>query len=67
MAIQTTTVAEICARAKEAAHKLATLDSAAKDAALRAIAHDLEARVDEIVEANAGDLEAGRAAGLTTR
>ncbi len=65
MAIQTTTVAEICARAKQASHKLAMLDSAVKDSALRAVAHDLEARVDEIVEANAGDLEAGRAAGLS--
>jgi glutamate-5-semialdehyde dehydrogenase len=65
MAIQTTSVAEICARAKEAAHKLAMLDSAVKDAALRAVAHDLEARVDEILEANGADLEAGRAAGLT--
>ena len=65
MAIETRTVAETCAQAKEAAYALAMLDSAVKDAALRAIAHDLEARVDEIVEANAGDLEAGRAAGLT--
>jgi glutamate-5-semialdehyde dehydrogenase len=29
------------------------------------VAHALEARVEEIIEANAGDLEAGRAAGLT--
>ena len=67
MAIQTTIVAEICAQAKEASHVLATLDAATKDAALRAVAHELEARVDEIVEANAGDLEDGRAAGLTRR
>jgi glutamate-5-semialdehyde dehydrogenase len=65
MAIRTSTVAETCAQAKQAALKLATLDASVKDAALRAVAHDLEARVDEIVEANAGDLEAGRAAGLT--
>ena len=38
---------------------LATLDTATKDAALRAVAHELEARVDEILEANAGDLEDG--------
>jgi len=43
---------------------LATLDAATKDAALRAVAHELESRVDEIVDANAGDLEEGRAAGL---
>ena len=65
MAIETRTVAETCAQAKEASHRLATLDSAVKDAALRAVAHDLEARVDEIVEANAQDLAAGRAAGLS--
>jgi len=65
MAIETRTVAETCAQAKGAAHKLAALDSSVKDAALRAVAHDLEARADEIIEANAADLEAGRAAGLT--
>ena len=36
----------------------------AKDAALEATARELEARVDEILEANAGDLEDERAAGL---
>ena len=65
MAIETRTVAETCALAKEASRRLAALDSAVKDAALRAIAHDLEERVGEIIAANAGDLEAGRAAGLT--
>jgi glutamate-5-semialdehyde dehydrogenase len=64
MAIGTLSVAEICARAKQASHQLATLDAATKNAALEAIARELEARVDEIVEANAGDLEDGRAAGL---
>ena len=65
MAVQARTIAEACAQAKEASRVLATLDAATKDAALRAVAHELEARVDEIVEANAGDLEEGRAAGLT--
>jgi glutamate-5-semialdehyde dehydrogenase len=65
MAIQTRTVAETCAQAKEAAHRLATIDSEVKDAALRAVAHALETRVDEILEANAADLDAGRATGLT--
>jgi glutamate-5-semialdehyde dehydrogenase len=65
MAIETRSVAETCAHAKEAAHKLATLGPDVKDAALRAVAHALEARVDEILEANAGDLDAGRSAGLT--
>jgi glutamate-5-semialdehyde dehydrogenase len=65
MAIETRTVEQTCAQAKEAARRLATLDSGMKDAALRAVAHDLETRADEIIEANAADLEAGRAAGLT--
>ena len=65
MAIQTRSVEEICAQAKEASHRLATLDTATKDKALRAVAHELEARVGEILEANAADVEAGRAAGLT--
>jgi glutamate-5-semialdehyde dehydrogenase len=65
MAVQAKTVADACAHAKEASRVLATLDAATKDAALRAVAHELEARVDEIVEANAGDLEEGRGAGLS--
>ena len=59
-------MADACAQAKEASRVLATIDSATKDAALRAVAHELETHVDEIVEANAGDLEDGRAAGLTS-
>ncbi|MGH2978925.1 MAG: glutamate-5-semialdehyde dehydrogenase [Solirubrobacterales bacterium] len=65
MAVQARTVADACAQAKEASRVLATLDAATKDGALRAVAHELESRVDEIVEANAGDLEDGRAAGLS--
>src|SRR4051812_4399946 len=64
MAIGTQSVTEVCERAKRAAHRLATLDTATKDRALEAIAAELEGRADEIVEANAGDLEDGRAAGL---
>jgi glutamate-5-semialdehyde dehydrogenase len=64
MAIGTLSVGEICERAKQASHQLAILDTATKDNALEAIARELEARVEEIVEANAGDLEDGRAAGL---
>jgi glutamate-5-semialdehyde dehydrogenase len=64
MATRAQSVEDICAQAKRAARRLATLDSATKDAALEAIAAALESRVDEILEANAGDLEDGRAAGL---
>jgi glutamate-5-semialdehyde dehydrogenase len=58
-------VIELALAAKAAARKLATVDSAAKDRALRAIADALEARVPEILEANARDLEAGRQSGLS--
>jgi glutamate-5-semialdehyde dehydrogenase len=64
MATRTETVQEICATAKRAARRMATLDTQTKDEALEAIAAALEARVDEVLEANAGDLEDGRAAGL---
>src|SRR3954466_5906309 len=66
MAVQTRSVEEICAAAKEASRALARLDSATRDAALEAIAAALEARVDEIVEANALDLKAGEDAQLSS-
>ena len=66
MAIQTRSVAQICADAKEASRTLGRLDSATRDAALEAIAAALEARVDEIVEANALDLKAGEEAQLSS-
>src|SRR3954468_9495276 len=59
------TVSDICVAAKAAARRLATVPSATKDAALLAIADALEARTAEILEANARDLEAGRASGLS--
>ena len=65
MAVTTSSVTEICLAARAAARRLAALDSAAKDAALHAIADALEARVPEIVEANELDMEAGREAGLS--
>ncbi len=51
-------------RARHAARRLATLDSRTKNAALRAIAEQLHNAQDEILQANARDVEAGRAAGL---
>jgi glutamate-5-semialdehyde dehydrogenase len=57
-------VAELCRAARDASRELAALPTGVKDAALRAIADTLEARVDEILEANARDMEAGREAGL---
>jgi glutamate-5-semialdehyde dehydrogenase len=57
-------VAEICAGAKQASRELALLDSATKNAAISEMADTLEVRVDEILEANARDMDAGRAANL---
>src|SRR3954447_22568343 len=65
MAIATRTVSDICLDARAAARALASLDTDTKDAALHAIADALIARTDEIVEANARDMEAGRASGLS--
>jgi glutamate-5-semialdehyde dehydrogenase len=57
-------VTEICAAARRAGRTLASLDTAAKDRALHAIADALEARTSEILEANARDMEAGEANGI---
>jgi glutamate-5-semialdehyde dehydrogenase len=54
------------ARAGRAAQRvLARMDTAAKAAALRSAAASLRARVGEIIEANARDMAAGEANGLT--
>jgi glutamate-5-semialdehyde dehydrogenase len=62
---QTTTasVAERCAAARRAARRLAAASTAAKNAALHAIAEGLGARADEILDANARDLDAAREQG----
>ncbi|MGE4427925.1 MAG: gamma-glutamyl-phosphate reductase, partial [Solirubrobacteraceae bacterium] len=57
-------VEEIARRARLAGRRLAAVDTATKDAALHAIADALLEREAEILEANALDLEAGRASGL---
>jgi glutamate-5-semialdehyde dehydrogenase len=57
-------VAVTCGRARVASRSLASVDTATKDAALAAIAHDLRARTGEILEANERDLRAGVEAGL---
>ena len=65
MATTTASVTDTCAAAKRASRVLATLGSGVKDAALEAIAVALLDRTPEILEANGGDLEAGRASGLS--
>src|SRR4051812_45706879 len=66
MAVETTapSVSALCRAAKTAARSLAATDSATRDGALLAMADALEARTDEILEANARDLAAGRESGL---
>jgi glutamate-5-semialdehyde dehydrogenase len=65
MAVGTPTVTDLCLEAQRASRVLATLGASVKDAALHAIADALEARTEEILEANARDLEAGREQGLS--
>jgi glutamate-5-semialdehyde dehydrogenase len=60
MATAVSPVADICRAAKRASRALACLDSHVKDAALAAIASALEARVEEILQANERDMQAGR-------
>src|SRR3954447_344139 len=65
MAVVSRSVTDICREAKRASRALAQLDRGTKDRALRAIADALAARTEEILEASARDMEAGREAGLT--
>src|ERR1700729_655105 len=64
MATTAVSVPETCRAAKRAARELQTLSSAVKDAALEAIADALIEATDEILAANARDLEAGESSGL---
>jgi glutamate-5-semialdehyde dehydrogenase len=65
MAVASPSVTDICLAARAASRALATMSTAAKDAALLRVAGALEERVPEILAANARDLEAGREAGLS--
>ncbi|MGZ4247920.1 MAG: glutamate-5-semialdehyde dehydrogenase [Solirubrobacteraceae bacterium] len=65
MATTAISVAETCAAAQRASRTLAMTSSDVKDAALEAIAVALVGRADEILEANARDLEAGLQSGLS--
>jgi glutamate-5-semialdehyde dehydrogenase len=64
MATTASAVSEICARARDAARLLATVDGGTRNAALEAIADAVEERTQEILEANERDMEAGREAEL---
>ena len=65
MASTALSIAETCAAAKRAARELATVSSRVKDEALEAIASALLEHADEILEANAHDVELGREAQLS--
>lgn len=60
-----TSVTEICRRAAGIARSLATLSTSTKDGALRAMADALESSRDELIEANAADVERARADGVS--
>ncbi len=65
MAQTVTSIAETCAAARRASRSLAALPSQVRDDALQAIAAALRENADEILEANARDLEAGADRGLS--
>src|SRR5437660_9169781 len=65
MATTTISVTEVCAAAQRAARVLATLPAGVRNAALLAVAAALESRSEEILAANAQDLEAGRESDLS--
>jgi glutamate-5-semialdehyde dehydrogenase len=64
MAIAAESVVDICTRARGAALLLPSISTADKNEALEATARLLRERTAEILEANADDVERGRAAGL---
>ena len=64
MATTAVSVADICAAARDASRVLSRLDGATRTAALFAMASALETRSEEILEANARDMEAGAAADI---
>jgi glutamate-5-semialdehyde dehydrogenase len=64
MATVISSVAEVCREAKRAARALAQMQTATKDRALDAIAAALEARIEEILAANARDMQAGEEADI---
>jgi glutamate-5-semialdehyde dehydrogenase len=59
MAVAISPVADIARKAKRASRALAQTDTAVKDAALEAIAASLEDRIEEVLEANARDMQLG--------
>ena len=65
MATTAQSVADLCLAARDAARALGATPSVTRERSLEAIADALVARTDEILEANARDMDAGREAGLS--
>src|SRR6201995_620000 len=65
MASTAVSIADVCRSAQVASRALAMLGSSVKDEALEAIAAALIDSTEQILEANARDLEAGEANGLS--
>ncbi len=65
MAATARSVEDVCLAARDAARVLARIDGAARNAALHAMADALQQRTDEILEANARDMDHGRDGGYT--
>jgi glutamate-5-semialdehyde dehydrogenase len=65
MSTAVASVEEVCSAARRAARELAQVDTDRKDAALRALARALRKRTEEILQANALDMAAGREDGLS--
>jgi glutamate-5-semialdehyde dehydrogenase len=65
MATTTASARDLCLAAKRASRALASLETAVKNAALEAIAEALIDRTEEILEANALDVDAAGQAGLS--
>jgi glutamate-5-semialdehyde dehydrogenase len=65
MATAISSVTDICGAARRAARELAQIDTARKNAALAGIALALVERTEEILAANALDMEFGRESGLS--
>ena len=64
MATTAESVVDVCRHARDAFHLLARLNREAKDACLRNLADRIDARVPEILEANAADVLVGQEEGL---
>jgi glutamate-5-semialdehyde dehydrogenase len=64
MAVAAKSVEQVCREAKDASHLLARARRDEKDACLRDLADRIDASVEQLLDANRADVEAGREQGL---